>query len=150
MDPTAIPAATDTMILLPLLVQVLLTVVVAGVMGVARRSSMKARGQHPNDMALAGPDDWSPAAQKAANNYKNQFELPVLFYVATLVAFVTKTGGGFVLAMAWIFVASRIVHAAVHIGPNKVTWRGSVFLAGFIAVTAMWVALARRLFMAGL
>ena len=45
------------------------------------------------------------------------------------------------VALAWAFVASRIVHAAIHIGPNKVRWRGPVFILGFLIVTAMWVKL---------
>ena len=38
-------------------------------------------------------------------------------------------------------LAFRIVHAAIHIGPNKVRVRGPAFGLGFLIVTAMWVKL---------
>jgi hypothetical protein len=45
------------------------------------------------------------------------------------------------VALAWAFVLSRIVHAAIHLGPNKVRWRSPAFILGFLIVTAMWVNL---------
>lgn len=149
MNPTVIPGPAEMAIIFPLVAQVALTTAISIAMGVARQTSMKERRQHPNDMALAGPEDWTPAAQKAANSYKSQFELPVLFYVAVLTAYVTRTADGLILWLAWIFVVSRVVHAIIHIGPNQVTWRGPAFLVGVIAVVAMWAVLANRLFATG-
>ena len=35
------------------------------------------------------------------------------------------------IVLAWLFVLTRIVHAAIHIGPNKVRWRSPAFALGF-------------------
>ena len=45
------------------------------------------------------------------------------------------------VVLAWAFVISRIVHAAIHIGPNKVRWRAPAFTAGAIISPVMWVKL---------
>jgi hypothetical protein len=53
------------------------------------------------------------------------------------------------VVLAWLFVLSRLVHAAIHIGPNIVKWRGLVFILGAIVLLAMWLRLALHVAMAG-
>jgi hypothetical protein len=84
---------------------------------------------------------WPEDAEKRAHNQRNQFELPVLFYTAAGFALIIGAADATMLALAWAFVVSRIVHAGIHIGPNRVRWRGPVFILGFLIVTAMWVKL---------
>src|SRR5712671_3188787 len=43
----------------------------------------------------------------------NLLELPMLFYVGSLMFFVTEKVDGVVLAMAWAYVALRAVHSAI-------------------------------------
>ena len=38
------------------------------------------------------------------------------------------------IVLAWLFVLTRIVHAAIHIGPNKVRWRSPAFALGLLIV----------------
>ena len=45
------------------------------------------------------------------------------------------------VVLAWAFVLSRLVHAAIQIGPNKVRWRTPAFAAGFLIVAIMWFKL---------
>ena len=45
------------------------------------------------------------------------------------------------VVLAWLFVLTRIVHAAIHIGPNKVRWRSPAFALGFLIVAVMWIKL---------
>lgn len=136
-------------ILYPLLVQVFLTFGVLLVLGGARRRSMHARRQSVQSMALATDKDWDEDALKASNNYKNQFELPVLFYAGCIVALQTHSVDYAVLGLAWAFVATRVAHAVVHLGSNRVVYRGSAFLLGFVALLAMWIIIAVRVLSAG-
>lgn len=80
-----------------------------------------------------------------SRNYSNQFEVPILFYVvASLVLVLNQTSVAY-LALAWLFVISRVVHAFIHMTYNHVLHRMLVFLVGFLAVMAMWVMLLIKL-----
>jgi hypothetical protein len=129
-------------ILYPVFVQVFLTVVVYSLLLAARARALSAAGRQrgSGDIAM-GRFAWPEDAEKRAHNQRNQFELPVLFYAAAGFALIVGAVDLTMLALAWAFAASRIVHAAIHIGPNKVRWRGPVFILGFLIVTAMWVTL---------
>lgn len=141
---------SQSLIILPVTTQVLLTCVVLLLMARARSRSMRECGKDMEDLALATAADWNVAARKASNNYSNQFELPVLFYAATAFALITRTVDGWMLALAWVFVASRVLHSVVHLTINIVRWRGSTFLVGFAALLAMWGLLTWRVVQAGI
>ena len=75
------PDMPQTSILYPAFAHVLLTIVVMCIMAQRRSASMKAKKHDFKDVAL-GQDVWAEAATKAARNYSNQFEMPVLFFAA--------------------------------------------------------------------
>ncbi len=132
----------------PALVQVLLTVTVLILMGPARSNSMRVSGQKITDKDVElGRNAWDERATKIANNYKNQFELPVLFYAACAFALLLKQADGWVIGLAWVFAISRLAHTLIHVGRNVVVWRAAVFLVGALALLAMWLTLAVRLAM---
>jgi hypothetical protein len=74
---------------------------------------------------------------KINNNIRNQFELPVLFYVLTIVLWRLGETGTLALMVAWLFVASRIAHAYVHTGANYVPVRRRIFTFGWLVVLIM-------------
>jgi len=129
-------------ILYPVFVQVLLTVVVYWLLLAARGRALRVAGRQrgSGDIAM-GRYAWPEDAEKRAHNQRNQFELPVLFYAVAAFALILGAVDLTLVALAWAFVASRVVHAAIHIGPNRVRWRGPAFILGFLIVTAMWVDL---------
>ena len=128
-------------ILYPVFVQVLLAFVVGGLMAVARARAIPAlRRPGSGDLAL-GRVQWPDDAAKRAASYANQFELPVLFYAVVAFALIAKGADLLMIVLAWVFVLSRIVHAAIHVGPNKVRWRSPVFGVGFLILLAMWIKL---------
>jgi len=139
----------QNLILLPVFVQVLLTMALLPLLAFARARSMRDRGQSPQDMALAGKTDWNVESQKIAASFANQFELPVLFYVAAAFALITRMVDTWMLALASLFVILRIVHAAIHVGPNVVAWRSTVFALGAATVVTMWLLLVVRIAQAG-
>ncbi len=61
---------------------------------------------------------------QVAYSFSNQFELPVLFYVLTILAYVTHLAGVVFVVLAWIFVIFRILHAYVHVTSNIIRLRG--------------------------
>src|SRR6266481_8113227 len=48
-------------------------------------------------------------------NYMNLLELPMLFYVGSLMFFVTGKVDAVILAVAWAYVALRVAHSAIHL-----------------------------------
>jgi hypothetical protein len=129
-------------ILYPVFVQVLLTMAVYVLLAVSRAQAISTmnRGRGHPDLAL-GRVEWPEDAVKRAANQRNQFELPVLFYAVTAFALIVAAADTFMVVLAWLFVLTRLLHAAIHIGPNKVRWRSPVFALGFLVLTIMWVKL---------
>jgi hypothetical protein len=129
-------------ILYPVFAQVLLTLAVAALMFTARVRAVRTmeRKRGSPDLAL-GKVAWPEAAAKRAANYINQFELPVLFYAVTGFAMLAGGADLAMVALAWAFVLTRLLHAAIHIGPNKVRWRFPAFGLGFLILAAMWIKL---------
>jgi len=137
-------------ILYPVFVQVLLVVVVGVLMAAARARAIKTMDRQRGNPDLAmGRIDWPDDAAKRAANYHNQFQAPVLFYAVVAFALITKGADTLMLVLAWLFVLTRIFHAAIHIGPNKVRWRSPAFALGFLILMLMWVKLFIHVVTAG-
>ncbi|MDX2288071.1 MAG: MAPEG family protein [Hyphomicrobiaceae bacterium] len=135
---------SQLLILVPMLMQVALTLTVLVMLGIARDRDLKQRGLRPDDIALAAPEAWGEDARKLAASYKNQFELPLLFFAACLFAHTARLVDFWLLLLAMIFAVSRMAHAAIHVGPNRVMPRFYAFLVGLVAVALMWALLAAR------
>src|ERR1700690_1032080 len=60
---------------------------------------------------------------KPARHFANLFEAPVLFYVVCLAAMITHFGGLAMQALAWTYVAARVIHTYVHLGGNRLRKR---------------------------
>ena len=99
------------MVLLPLFVQVLLTFGLYFWMAWLRTSLLRSRPVHPRDIALRAPN-WPPHALKIANAAHNQLEIPMLFYVLTILSIRTRHAGVIVVVLAWICVLSRLAQAS--------------------------------------
>lgn len=109
-----------------------------------RQAAVK-RGQATLDTFRT--NDGEPLRTKlVSNNLSNQFELPVLFYVLALTLYAVNGVTAWQLGLAWIFVAVRWTHTAIHVFSPNVALRGGVFSLSFIALGAMWALfLAERL-----
>jgi hypothetical protein len=84
-----------------------------------------------------------PAAVSIPNrNYMNLLEAPVLFYVACLVLFVTAGASPLAVALAWAYVALRVVHSVIHLSYNHVMHRLTAFAFSNAVLVALWVAAA--------
>ena len=125
-------------ILLPLFVEVILTFVLWGWLARLRVGGLKAGVVRPQDIALREPN-WPPQTLQVSNSFANQFELPVLFYVLTILAYVTHLAGIVFVVLAWIFVLFRIAHAYVHVTSNNINVRGPLYGISAIALLVMWI-----------
>jgi hypothetical protein len=134
-------------ILAPLFVLVALTFVLLFWMGGARFAAVRRGEVRVADIAL-GQRNWPPRVQQISNCYHNQLQLPLLFYVLTVLALLLHKADLLFVVMAWIFVALRIVHAAIHVTSNRVFHRFQAFAAGAIVLLLMWIIFALRVLLA--
>lgn len=131
-----------SMIFLPAFAMVALTFVVWWRMYLMRVGEMKRERIHPQSVATSSEMAARVKDTRAADNFRNLFELPVLFYLALVVAAITGQVNIATIALAWLFVALRIVHSVIHCTYNKVMHRFPVYLAGGLALWALWGVLA--------
>ncbi len=124
------------LILYPVLVQVLLTMTVYLLLNFAKARALR-RGEVDLARRSLHEDAWPESVVKINNNIRNQFEVPVLFYVLCFAFLVLDAVTTPALVLAWLFAASRIAHAYAHIGPNYIPARRRLFMLGCVVVVAM-------------
>jgi hypothetical protein len=132
-------ASTGTAIFAPFFGMMFLTLAVWVVMYVLRirfmlRERIEAQSLTTPERAaelISGP------AANAANNLKNLFELPVLFYALCLYLYVTASVDGAYVALAWAFLALRVLHSVVHCSFNLVILRFYLYIGSAAVLWAM-------------
>ena len=131
-------------ILAPLFAQVLLTFGLLLWMAQTRFKAARA-GQVTPSKGSPRTFGWPEKAQKVADSYHNQLELPVFFYVLVILALITKEADLLFVALSWVFVVSRYAHAYVHTGRNALMTRFRCYLVGALVLLAMWAIFAIRI-----
>ena len=107
-----------------------------------RIAQMKRERIHPQAVATSAQAAAKLTDSRGADNFRNLFELPVLFYLALVVAAQTGQVGVITLTLAWAFVALRVAHSVIQCGYNKVIHRFYTYLAGGIVLWTLWGVLA--------
>ena len=132
------------MVLLPVFVLVGLTfALLLGMVG-ARRQALVGGETKIRDIALGEPK-WPNRATQIANCYRNQFELPLLFYVLIALALPLRHADLFIVLMSWVFVVIRFVHAGIFVTSNDFGRRSMAWLAGVLVLLAMWAYFALKI-----
>ena len=140
---------TYTAILLPVFAQVLLTFVVLFWLGHVRGRALKARQVADRDGAVLGDERvWPVGVRQASACFRNQFEIPVLFYALSTLVLVTRKADFVYIILAWVFVITRWIHAGVHVGPNIVGLRFAAYAVGVFALLVMWLLFALAILLA--
>lgn len=128
----------NTMLFWPVLAQIGLTIVLFFRLAAVKTAAAKAGQVDEARRALHG-DAWPDNVIQVANNIRNQFELPVIFYVLIVILWVTNGANIVSLASAWLFVLARMAHAAIHTGSNVVPRRLAMFKIGTVAVIVLFL-----------
>lgn len=105
-----------------------------------RLGEMRAKRISPQSLATVRAAAGRLENTQAADNFRNLFEVPVLFYVLCIA--IAVTGGstpGFVTA-AWAYVGLRALHSVIHVTYNRVTHRFLVYAASTVLLFGMWIA----------
>jgi hypothetical protein len=109
-----------------------------------RLGEMNNKRIHPQKVALSKEMNLLEDS-RAADNFRNLFELPVLFYLALIVAAAFGMVGPVFLFLAWTFVALRFLHSYIHCSYNRVKDRFTAYLLSSLSLWAMWIYLAFHL-----
>lgn len=125
--------------LYPLFAMVLLTFAVAFYMFRLRVNAVKSGKVRLSYFRLNSGAEPPEALQQAARNYSNLFEVPVLFYTASVLAIATNMNGIGIIIVSWLFVFSRIAHSWIHLTTNNVMHRLKAFMAGNVCVLVLWI-----------
>ena len=130
----------------PMTVQVLLTLVVAVRMYQTRIAELYRRRIRPQELATSRSALAASLENvAAADNFRNLFELPVLFFAVCPVLYITNGVTPLQLTLAWAFVLLRIAHSSIHITYNRVIHRFRVFVLSMLCVFSMWAVFAIHL-----
>ena len=135
---------TIPMILAPLFVLVIMTFVLGFFLAGLRMPALNRGEIRPDDVSLRQPN-WPKPALQAGYAFQNQFELPLLFYVLTILALFTKHADLLFVVLAWVFVLSRLAHAYVHVTSNNLRFRGLFFGIGALVLALMWLIFIVRI-----
>jgi hypothetical protein len=133
---------TIQMVLLPVFVQVALTFGLLLWMAWARTSSVSRGETKMRDIAL-GQSAWPAKPTQISNCYDSQFQIPLLFYMLVVLAWITKQADLLFVVMAWIFVLSRLAY--IHTTSNHVPTRFRAFAFGMLVLLLMWIIFAVRI-----
>ena len=132
----------DTAVLVPVFVLAGWTAGVLLLVAVRRLTA----GLPPSVYTQGEAPNVPPAVCLPNRNYMNLLELPVLFYVACLFAFVAVPVAPLVVPLAWAYVALRIVHSLIHITYNHVMHRFAAFVLSNGVLVALWGAVGMGVF----
>jgi hypothetical protein len=138
------PALAGTALIQPVVALVGLTAIV-GVLMVVYRNMAVMRGlvnpRYFRTYAGEPPAEW---LERPTRTYMNLLELPVLFYLVCALMLITGKFDAVQVSLAWLFVATRCVHAFIYIGFNHVPLRFVAFLSGVLTLAVMWVRFAHQ------
>jgi len=132
------------MVLLPVFVLVGLTFALLLSMAGARRQALVGGETKVRDVALGQPN-WPTRATQVGNSFKNQFELPLLFYILIALALPLRHADLFIVLMSWVFVITRFAHAGIFVTSNDLRRRSLAWFAGVLVLFAMWIYFALRI-----
>jgi hypothetical protein len=131
-----------TGILWPMCAQAALVMLVWLRLYAVRLTEIKAKRIDPQQLARATEAVKLLENNSGADNLRNLFEIPVLFFPICLALYVTELVTPLQLALAWVFVGLRATHSFIHTTYNRVMHRFTVYALSTACVFAMWVVFA--------
>jgi hypothetical protein len=129
----------------PMLAMVALTLAVWLRLYLVRIPEMRRLRIHPQAVATSAQKSARLVDTRAADNFVNLFEVPVLFHLGLVVAYQTGQVTPLVLGLAWAFVAGRVLHSLIQCSYNKVLHRFAVYSLSTCVVWVLWLVLAAGL-----
>ncbi|MDB5547950.1 MAG: hypothetical protein JWP21_1397 [Tardiphaga sp.] len=135
------------MVLLPVFVLVALTFALFFGMAGNRMRAMKTGQARPNDI-VAGTVKWPARAAQFGDCFRNQFEIPVLFYALIAIGLPLRRIDLVLVLLSWVFVVARLAHAGIFVTSNDLRPRAMAWFASALVLMAMWIYFALKMLLA--
>jgi len=110
-----------------------------------RLGEMRAKRISPQALATARAAAERFEVTAAADNFRNLFEVPVLFYLWCVAVVLTGGSSAGLVAAAWVYVGLRALHSLIHVTYNRVMHRFLVYAASTLLLFGLWIALFVRI-----
>ncbi len=136
-------------ILYPLFAQVALVFFVLFWMGFARIGAIRKGQVRARDIANREAS-YPEKCAMISNNFHNQFEFPVMFYLLVPLVMITNQVDIIMVSLAWVYVGLRYVHTYIHTKVRSVTKRFLTFMVSCFVLLIMWLVFAGRIILSGL
>ncbi|MBL1140833.1 MAG: hypothetical protein HND53_02275 [Proteobacteria bacterium] len=133
------------LIIFPVIALAALTFGVGIWLGILRFRTVKSGDVKPSYYKLNRGAKIPEYLLKVNNNYNNLLEIPVLFYIVSLLIYVTNNTDWLFLLLSWLFVVTRYIHSYIHTTYNNVIHRKNIFLLGVAILIFEWISLAFEL-----
>lgn len=140
------PSMQSSAIFYPVLVLVLWTLLVLLLVPFVRIRAANLHEVTAGDFLYGESDAVPPWVRLPNRNYMNLLELPVLFYVVCIVAFVTGSVSPATVSLAWGFVGLRVLHSLIHLTYNNVLHRLGAMALGSVVLVVLVVQTLVALF----
>ena len=127
-------------LLLAALGMVLLTFLVALRMYYCRVREMRQKRMHSQTAVTSHTLAGRLEDTQAADNFRNLFETPVLFYALVACAMAVGWVPPWLVIGAWCYLGLRIAHSLIHCTYNRVMHRLLMFALSFALVVVLWIA----------
>jgi len=133
---------TNEYIFLPVLAHMLLTFILYIYLGNVKSRAVR-EGSVDRNAASLKPKAWPDFVLKVSNNLDNQFDSPILFYMLSVVYYLTGNVNSILLLIMVAYVFTRYIHAYIHVTSNYVPYRYKSFVIGLLAllVLTIWLVL---------
>jgi len=122
----------------PTLAMILWIFVVLGIVFLRRKAAFANKEVKLSEVAIS-TERYPDRARLASANFSNQFESPVVFFAIIMLAMEVNAASYAMAALAWGFVATRVIHTLIHVGANNLKLRAAVFAIGIVLLFCMWV-----------
>lgn len=132
----------DELIFVPVLAHIMLIFMVYIYLGIMKSRAVE-EGSVDRKIAALNTKAWPEDVVKVSNNLANQFESPIIFYVLSIIYFITSNVNGVIILLMSLYVLSRYIHAYIHVTTNYVPNRYKLFLIGVLTLLGLsiWASL---------
>ncbi len=134
----------NDLIFLPVLAHVVLIFMLYIYLGIVKSKAVK-EGTVDRKKAALDPKAWPEPVVKVINNLGNQFESPIIFYIISIIYYLTNNVDSLLISIMSLYVLTRYMHTYIHVTSNFVPYRFKLFLVGVLILLALTVWLILKL-----
>ncbi|PVV10466.1 MAG: hypothetical protein B6D77_08415 [gamma proteobacterium symbiont of Ctena orbiculata] len=134
-------------ILYPMIILVLFTGLVGIAMLVARYRAVREGSLRISYFKYNRGGKQPEYLLKINQHFDNLLETPLLFYLSLILILQQNRTDVAYIAMAWAYIASRFLHAWIHMGTNNILHRKNAFILSYVLIFTIWIRLFLQLLM---